>query len=279
MNSRVNRVRERLSQNPLLRPPVLWIRHSKPAVALRWKRNMAQNDTLLASYPRSGSTWLRFLLFECVTGQPANFSSVDTYGSWKGPGVLPGGGRLISTHERYCDIDRKVIYLARDPRSIIMSEYRLRQRQGTADGDFDAFVPLFVKGKAGPFGSWNSHVEFWMSSPPSRRGHLHLVRYEDLRASPEECLAEIVVFLGMPVDDALITRAVDNNTLDRMRSKEDQAPPQRFKRARSREVRFVNQGLTQGWKTDLNPHQVGLIEQYTGPTLTRLGYELWEEAP
>lgn len=278
MNSRAG-VRERLSQNPLLRPPVLWVRHSKPAVALRWKRNMAPNDTLLASYPRSGSTWLRFLLFECVTGQPANFSSVDTYGSWKGPGVLPGGGRLISTHERYCDIDRKVVYLARDPRSIIMSEYRLRQRQGTADGDFDAFVPLFVKGKAGPFGSWNNHVDFWMSSPPSYRGHLHLVRYEDLRASPEECLAEIVVFLGMPVDDALITRAVDNNTLDRMRSKEDQAPPQKFKRARSREVRFVNQGLTQGWKTDLTPHQVGLIEQHTGPTLTRLGYELWREVP
>ncbi|MBA2274470.1 MAG: sulfotransferase domain-containing protein [Actinobacteria bacterium] len=235
---------------------------------------MAANDTLLASYPRSGSTWLRFLLFECVTGRPADFSSVDTYGTWKGPGVLPGGGRLISTHERYCDVDRKVIYLARDPRSIIMSEFRLRQRQATAEGSFDAFVPSFVKGKAGPFGSWNNHVDFWVSSLPARRGNLHLVKYEDLRAGPEECLADIVRFLGIPADGALIKRAVENNTVERMRSKEDEAPPQKFKRARSREVRFVNQGLTQGWKEGLTSHQIGLIERHMGSTLIRLGYGL-----
>ncbi len=240
---------------------------------------MAPNDALLASYPRSGSTWLRFLLFECVTGRPADFSSVDTYGSWKGPGVLPGGGRLISTHERYCDIDRKVIYLARDPRSIIISEYRLRQRQGNAEGSFDAFVPLFVEGKASPFGSWNNHVDYWVSSLPARRGRLHLVKYEDLRDGPEECLAEIVRFLGVPVDDSVIARAVDNNTLERMRSKEDEAPPQKFRRARSRDVRFVNQGLTQGWKRDLTPQQIGLVELHMGPTLTRLGYGLSNQAP
>jgi len=248
-------------------------------VAVRWKKNMAANDTLLASYPRSGSTWLRFLLFECVTGRPADFSSVDTYGSWKGPGVLSGGGRLISTHERYCDIDRKVIYLARDPRSVIMSEYRLRQRQGAAKGNFDAFVPSFVRGKASPFGSWNSHVDYWVSSLPARRAHLHLVRYEDLRASPEECLSDIVRFLGIPVDEALITSAIDNNSLDRMRSKEDEAPPQKFKRARSREVRFVNEGLTQAWKEGLTPDQIGLIERHMGPTLIRLGYGLSDQAP
>ncbi len=272
-------LRDKLAHNALLRPPVVWLRHTKPAVGLRWRRHMAPNDVLLASYPRSGSTWLRFLLFECVTGRPADFSSVDTYGTWSGPGVLSGGGRLISTHERYCDIDRKVIYLARDPRSIIMSEHRLRQRQGTAGADFDAFIPSFVKGRASPFGSWNRHVDYWVSSLPARGGHLHLVRYEDLRNSPEERLAGILRFLGVPVDDSVIASAVANNTVDRMRSKEDQAPPQNFKRARSRDVRFVNQGLTQGWKQDLTPHQIALVEQYMGPTLSRLGYELSSRAP
>lgn len=265
--------------NALLRPPVVWLRHTKPVVGLRWKRHMAANDVLLASYPRSGSTWLRFLLFECVTGAQADFSSVDTYGSWKGPGVLPGGGRLISTHERYCDIDRKVIYLARDPRSIILSEYRLRQRQRTAEGGFDAFVPSFVKGKASPFGSWNSHVDYWMASLAARCGHLHLVKYEALRENPEECLADIVRFLGVPVERSVIARAIANNTLDRMRSKEDKAPPQNFKRARSREVRFVNQGLTQGWKQELTPQQIGLIEKHMESALTGLGYSLSDAAP
>lgn len=273
------RLRERLSRNPLLRPPVVWARHTRPVVGLRWKRHMAPDDILLSSYPRSGSTWLRFLLFECVTGAPADFSTVDTYGSWKGPGVFPNGGRLISTHERYCDIDRKVIYLARDPRSIILSEYRLRLRQGTTEGDFAAFVPSFVKGKASPFGSWNSHVDYWLASLPAQRGHLHLVKYEALRRSPEDCLADVVDFLGLPVDRSRIERAVENNTLDRMRSKEDKAPPQRFKRAHSREVRFVNQGLTHGWKEDLTPGQIGLIEKHMGATLIRLGYTLSGATP
>ena len=105
------------------------------------------------------------------------------------------------------------------------------------------------------------------------------MKYEDLRNAPEDCLAGIIRFLGVPVDGSVMASAVANNTVDRMRSKEDQAPPQNFRRARSRDVRFVNQGLTQGWKQDLTPHQITLLEQHMGATLSRLGYELAGRAP
>ncbi|HKS75489.1 MAG TPA: hypothetical protein VJQ82_19930, partial [Terriglobales bacterium] len=40
-----------------LRAPLVWLRH----------RGLGPRDTFVASYPRSGSTWLRFQLFELLT--------------------------------------------------------------------------------------------------------------------------------------------------------------------------------------------------------------------
>src|SRR5690349_7136880 len=40
-----------------LRAPFVWLRH----------RGLDPQDTFVASYPRSGSTWLCFLLFEILT--------------------------------------------------------------------------------------------------------------------------------------------------------------------------------------------------------------------
>ena len=68
------RLRQHISGTKL-RVPILWLRH----------RGFRSSDVFLGSYPRSGSTWLRFTLFEMLTGRTANFESVNT--SLRGPGT------------------------------------------------------------------------------------------------------------------------------------------------------------------------------------------------
>src|SRR5579863_5796840 len=110
------RLRHRITSTSV-RNPVVWWRH----------RGLAPADVMLGSYPRSGSTWLRFVLYEILTGESSSFDKVNAglrgIGDYQhGPGLLPGGGRFIGTHESYRPAYRRAVYLVRDVRDVALSE-------------------------------------------------------------------------------------------------------------------------------------------------------------
>ncbi|MBA2272837.1 MAG: sulfotransferase domain-containing protein [Actinobacteria bacterium] len=263
-------VRDAYMTNPRIRRLLQWAGHQRPVLRVR-ARYLTPYDALLATYPRSGSTWMRFLLYESLSGQSADFDVVNTYTGRNARRVLPGGGRVVGTHDPYSRGDRKVVYLARDPRSVVISEYKLAKRQGS-DQSFDEFFFAFLEGNTNPFGSWADHVRYWMTSVPARRGHLHLVKFEELRSKPEETLAQVTNFLGVSLDASTIEAVVRNNAVERMRAKEDVAPKDTFTRARSRDIRFVNEGATQGWQDQISPAQAALLLERTRTSLDLLGY-------
>src|SRR5262249_53461675 len=97
---------------------------------------------------------------------------------------------------------------------------------------------------------------------------VHLVRYEDLLADTPGTLSEILSFMGARVESPNITRAIENNTLERMRAKEDRARWTVFSR-RTEGAHFVGSGPA----GSIRPDQIELIERYAGTELRRLGYE------
>jgi hypothetical protein len=134
-----------------LRRPLVWVR----------QRGLKRDDILLASYPRSGTTWLRFLLTEALAGEPAEFETVGRTVRYVGdhrnaPALLPSSGRVIFSHEPYENVDHRVIYAVRDPRSVVISEYQWLRRRGLYREDFSAFFSGFIAGKTNPWGSWGS---------------------------------------------------------------------------------------------------------------------------
>lgn len=263
-------VRDAYMSNQRIRRLLQWAGHQRLVLRVR-TRYLTPNDALLATYPRSGSTWMRFLLYESLTGQSANFDVVNTHTGRNARRVLPGGGRVVGTHDPYSHGDRKVVYLARDPRSVVVSEYKLARRQGSKQS-FDEFFLAFLEGNTNPFGSWADHVQYWMTSVPARRGHLLVVKFEELRSEPKETLARVTNFLGVPLDPPTIEAVVRNNAVERMRAKEDVAPKDTFKRARSHEIRFVNEGATQGWQQQISAAQADLLRERMQPSLDLLGY-------
>ena len=263
-------VRDVYMANPRVRRLLQWAGHQRSVLRVR-TRYLTPHDALLATYPRSGSTWMRFLLYESLTGESADFDAVNTHKGRNARRVLANGGRVVGTHDRYSHGDRKVVYLVRDPRSVVISEYKLERRQGS-ERTFDDFFNAFLEGNTNPFGSWSDHVQYWMTSVPARRGHLHLVKFEELRRQPEQTLAGVTDFLGVGLDDATIEGVVRNNSVERMREKEDVAPRETFKRARSHEIRFVNEGATQSWQEELTPAQVDVLLERTQASRGLVGY-------
>ena len=251
-----------------LRVPLMWLYH----------RDFQSTDVFLASYPRSGSTWVRFVLFEILTGEEPTFDAVnrDLNGIKKhklGRPVLPGGGRLIGTHEPFRKEYHRAIYLVRDARDVLLSEHAFLQALDYFGGDLDKFAALFVRGKVNGFGSWQDHVTSFLDSPLASANNLLVVQYKELRQDPELGYTRMAEFLGVKADPELIRRAVANNSLGKMRPKVDGSSLMPW-----RKDRVVRSGAVEGWRSKLSASQLQLIERHCGEVMVRLGYSLAKDS-
>jgi hypothetical protein len=254
----------RLGVKKGLRAPLVWYR----------QRGLTSHDVLIASYPRSGSTWLRLMLYDVLTGEPSGFDVVNQAIPYVGRQrrarpLLPKGGRLLQTHERLPGRGIRVVYVVRDMRDVLVSEYRAQRRAGTQLNSLDEFVRNFLKGQVHEFGSWQEHVSSWLSA--SRHADMFLLRYEDLRVATEAKMRELLQFLDLQTPAPKISAAIQSNSLERMQKKEATASPAAFATV-DQGLRFVGEGLVEGWRRRLTPEQVQAIERESGSLLSHLGY-------
>lgn len=251
-----------------LRIPRTWYRHL----------GVQSSDVFVASYPRSGSTWLRFLLFEALTRQDAGFDDVNRIipdvGMHQGASrLLPNGGRLIKTHESYRPEYKRALYLVRDVRDVVLSEHAYQKAHGWIDCGLDEYIRLFLAGRVNGYGAWQEHVRGWLESPLTSSGDLLLVRFQELRKDTLPQLQRIMDFLGVKVDSETLANAIRNNNVQRMRAKEEKTPQIDARRMGDEEKRFVRKGAVGGWRETLTPNQVAQLERATAGILSRLGYE------
>jgi sulfotransferase family protein len=269
MVSTYRKIRHKASKTNL-RTPLIWLRH----------RGIDRNDVMVASYPRSGNTWLRFLLTKILTGKSAGFDNINQVIAEVGihkdalP-LLPGEGRLIKTHERYRPTYKRAIYLIRDVRDVLLSQYSRENELGLVWwADFDGYLRAFLKGSINGFGPWQEHIPCWLDSPLAKRGDLMTVHFEDMRRNPSATLELILDFLGLEVDRQVIVDAVADNTVEKMRSRENRA--EKLHKSPREEGRFVRQGAVMGWREKLTEPQLELIERHAGETMIRMGYPAWK---
>jgi hypothetical protein len=249
-----------------LRAPLIWLRH----------RGLDSHDVFLASYARSGSTLPRFLLAESLTGRTATFDDIQQVVPEIGIHVrakelFPGGGHLIKTHERYRDRYQRAIYIVRDVRDVMLSAFArekgmdLLKVRGLED-----YVEPFMQGKMVRYGPWQDHVREWLDSPLAKRGGLLVLRYEDLRTDLVGSFTRALQFLKLEFDAAAIQQILDNNSMEKMRKREDSAT--RLPKTGKEEGRQVGKGAVQGWRQRLSQQQLEVVDRYAGDVLRRLGY-------
>jgi hypothetical protein len=218
---------------------------------------------------------MRFLLSEILTKTEADFRDVgfavaDVRYYEKGSRLL-GAGRIIKTHEPYRREYKKAIYFVRDPRDVAISYHDFDQ----CDEKLDDFVRSFVRGRVNAFGPWQRHVWGWLHSPLVDDGNLLVIRYEDMRLDTVASVAKALQFLGISAEPETIRAAIANNSLEKMRAKEDRARTTGVgfcgEPIRSRGRRIRNGSIGE-WVERLTDAQAHLIEDHAGELLTRLGY-------
>jgi hypothetical protein len=240
------------------------------------------DDIFIVSYPKSGNTWIRFLIANLVYPQePANFANINRLIpdpealSRKELARLPRP-RYIKSHQYFDPRFPRIIYVVRDPRDVALSQYHFhRKRKVLQDGDpVEEFVHRFVAGTTSGYGSWGENVASWLATRSGNPNFL-LLRYEDMLAQPVEELAKVASFVGIERDLQRIEQAVQRSSADEMRNMErTQASKWSSTKDTRQDVPFVRAAKAGGWREGLPDSAVAEIETAWGPLMTFLDYEL-----
>ena len=253
----------------------------------------------LASYPKSGNTWLRFLLYNVMYGSPEQ--SLDI--ARKIPDVhrpLPTDvsqeDRIFAkTHFMYTDQHPKAaeteraVLITRHPVDVLFSALNYRRLSGMTTKQLsDAqYARHFIGNKGDPefrsigFGGWAEHIESWKSQTEFP---VHVVKYEDLKGNTDVELRSILEFLSIDADDKAIAHAVKASSFDSMRAMEIREKSTKAKnpkaeslfvgtsQARQSGTFFMNAGKTGRSLSSISPDLVRSFEKAFGPAMKAHGY-------
>jgi estrone sulfotransferase len=236
-------------------------------------------DSFLVTYPKSGTTWVGFLLANLLKRDPGAVLNLhtsldhvpDVNEAYYGFGTLRRWEHLPDPRVFMCHAVRdqalpRVVYVVRDPRDVMVSYWH--HKRLTTPG-FDQSMADFVRAADHWPCSWDEHVAGWLFPPKHTR--LLVVKYEALQTDARAVLHQVLQFLELPRTPAEIERAVEASRFDRMRSAEERFGV--IGAAGDKAERFVRRGQVGGWRDELDEATERALEQRYGAVMRQLGYE------
>lgn len=171
---------------------------------------------LISAYPKSGSTWLKFLLCNIMHERDDhNFGTATTSIPCLGTPEMQTDNRLHSgiyrTHE-LISLQVPKIYLCRNVLDVLISFYYHNVKFYAYAKDMESFVEALDYGK-----DWRDHIDFFIDREKSP-----CFRYEDMLDDPSSNLMRICSLLHIDCSLDSINKSVERSNLARMSNIENQ---------------------------------------------------------
>lgn len=237
-------------------------------------------DGYVISYPKCGRTWIRMMLGRYLIGEGGG-NYLDTLETTQANPRLP---TIDFSHDDYPHVkrytaldgdksmyeDKSVVFLARDPRDVVVSyffQYTKRGDRKTAnDASFQGTFADFVRHDIGGVRNIVRFYNIWAQNRNVPRRFL-LMRYEDIHADPTAAFEAFLDFFGIPRSDSdAVADAVSFASFDNMRRLEETdaldnlrlRPPE----DRDPEGYKVRRGAVGGYRDYLSDADVAFIDDY-----------------
>jgi hypothetical protein len=223
------------------------------------------NPLWIASYPRSGNTFLRIVLqnifnlpsYSIYNVEGKNYADPSADALEDAPLLPKDWRRLVSEGPEAKTVPVKThgpeepkgpaIFLIRDGRAAIDSYFHYHKK-------FAFEQPSLTEVIAGAcqFGSWSEHFLAWR---PKTRPNTLFLRYEDLIKRPEEIIGSLA---------ALLKREPGKGRLPS------------FEELKTRSPAFFRRGDNKDFLSQWTPSQMALFNRLHGAVMEELGYPLAE---
>lgn len=246
----------------------------------------------LASYPKSGNTWVRFLLHHYLWGEPGNSLELNRrIPDLHRPAgrIDPSGDRIfVKTHfllhEKlpYLALTERAIYIKRNPRDVLLSGMNYAKLENPGSFDDAAYARAFIEQGGDPawigmgFGTWAAHAESWTAT---ERFPVHVTSYEAMKSDTAAELRSMLEFVGESPDEERIERAVRLSDFARMREIERREKARGGeslfrggKGSLARNAMFMNTGATGQSLAPIEPTLDAEFDEAFAPHLRRFGY-------
>lgn len=238
---------------PLYQWEGFWYRsyHLEATMAFRSQFSSRDDDIILASPMKTGTTWLKAFCFSIVNetlaktdedhhrdplveNHPAVYVQtleVQVFTAKPPPDVSSmKSPRLFHTHLPYTALpdsmkttNCKLVYIARNPKDTLVSMWHFFDKLRTPEQGpypFEKAFDSFINGVS-HFGPFFDHVlQYWNQSLKSPDKVLFL-KYEDLKRDPIGEVKKLALFLGKPfADDKEVEDVIWRCSLERLKSLE-----------------------------------------------------------
>ena len=255
---------------------------------------LRQADIVIVSFGKSGRTWLRVMLshlFRVMYRLPENaVMGFDNFHN-----INAAVPKVFFTHDNYIkdftgEFDSKksfygkrVVLLARDPRDVAVSQFfqwkfRIKPAKLEINNypprDADISLYDFVTGDngGGSIQAVSDFLNLW-AREAGNIDNLHVLRYEDLRATPDIELRRLLDFMQVDASDADVDAAVAYSSYENMKKMEgssqfrlsgdrlkpgDKGNPDSFK---------VRRAKVGGYRDYFDDDRVAAIDQQLASTL------------
>ena len=228
----------------------------------------------VVGYPKSGTTWACKVV--------ADYLQLP----WPRLSLMPVGcPAVVHGHERVWKRYRKGVYVVRDGRDALVSQYffmtrhlpegdhpRLTARQrrvfpglvnkNNARANMAGFIQRQMVSPHSARANWGDHVRsfFEVDNP-----NVVLLRYEDLLTDGSTALAEAMSQLTG--EEPNVARAAESLTRYSFRRQSGRDPGQEVRSA------FLRKGQAGDWKNHFTRETAEIFDHYCGDTLIAAGYE------
>ncbi|XP_070558513.1 amine sulfotransferase-like [Ptychodera flava] len=256
-----------------------------PATALDAVKSfkVREDDLYVVTYPKSGTTWTQQIV-SLIRGRN-DMEATDNipvikrvpfleYADNKSPPKYQilsetDSPRYIKSHlprkllpTALFDVKPKVIYVARNPKDVLISYYEFKIHPW----EWGEYMDNFLKGNV-IHGCWFENISYWWQH--RHDDNVLFLHYEEMMKDQKAHIRKICHFLNESVDEETVDEIHRRSTFDNMKKN----PKANFKLDDAGERTIMRQGKVGSWKERLTAEESKSIDEAFRSRLQEIGFE------